>query len=276
MASFLLAYTPLESPIHRLTGVTKLSFFVVWSLVAMITYDTRILALMFTMGCIIFAMSRVPFRSVSIVVYLIFIFLLLNNIAIFLFSPQEGVEIYGSRTEWFHLIGRYTLTWEQIFYQTNVTLKYLTVIPMALLFLVTTNPSEFAASLARVGISYKIGYAVAIAMRYIPDIQRDFRNIAFAQQTRGLDLSRKEQLGRRIKNAISIVWPLILSSLDRIETISAAMELRSFGHQKKRTFYSYRPLKRNDWIALILIALIALVSMYVTFQDGSRFYNPFK
>lgn len=30
----------------------------------------------------------------------------------------------------------------------------------------------FAASLNSIGISYKVGYSVAIALRYIPDIQR--------------------------------------------------------------------------------------------------------
>lgn len=276
MSSFLLAYMPIDSPIHRLNAVTKLIFFVVWSLVAMITFDTRILAVMLTIGCVIFAISRVPFRNVAIPVYLILIFLFLNNVAIFLFSPQEGVEIYGSRTEWLHLVGRYTLTWEQMFYQMNVTLKYLTVLPMALLFLVTTHPSEFASSLARIGVNYRIGYALAIALRYIPDIQRDYRHIAFAQQTRGLDLSRKEKLGTRIKNAISIVWPLILSSLERIEKISAAMELRGFGSQKKRTFYNSRPLATGDYIALALLAVLTFVALYVTFHDGSRFYNPFQ
>ena len=55
-------------------------------------------------------------------------------------------------------------------------MKYLAVIPVALLFILATNPSEFAASLNRIGISYNIGYAVAIALRYIPDVQDDFSN----------------------------------------------------------------------------------------------------
>ena len=91
------------------------------------------------------------------------------------------------------------MTVEQLFYQLNVTLKYFAVIPIALLFIVATDPSEFAASLNRIGVSYKISYAVAIALRYIPDIQRDYAEIAFAQQARGIDLSRKEKLTKRIK-----------------------------------------------------------------------------
>ena len=98
---------------------------------------------------------------------------------------------------------------------------------MALLFMVATNPSEFAASLNKIGVSYKIAYSVSIALRYIPDVQRDYQDISFAQQARGIDMSKKEKIGKRIKNSASILMPLIFSSLERIETISSAMELKS-------------------------------------------------
>jgi energy-coupling factor transport system permease protein len=276
MTTFMLSYTPLDSPIHRLTGATKLLYFSIWSLIAMITFDTRILAAMLIMGITIFIMSKVSFRSVSFVFYLILIFLIINNIAIFVFSPLEGVKLYNSRTDLFHLIGPYTVTLEQLFYLTNVTLKYLTVIPLALLFLVTTHPSEFASSLNKLGVSYKIGIAISIAMRYIPDVQRDFRNIAFAQQTRGVDLSRKAKLGTRLRNVIAILLPLVLSSLERIDTISTAMELRGFGRKKTRTFYSDRPFAWQDIIALILLAIGAVMIIVITFLDGSRYWNPFQ
>lgn len=146
---------------------------------------------------------------------------------------------------------------------------------MALLFLLTTNPSEFAASLNRIGVNYKIAYSVSLALRYIPDIQRDYENISFSAQARGIDISRKEKLPKRLKNIISILMPLILTSIERIENISTAMELRGFGTKSKRTWYSSRPFSRNDYIALILFALIAISSTVITFYDGSRFYNIF-
>ena len=149
-----------------------------------------------------------------------------------MFSPYQGVEIYGSRTDLFHLIGPYTVTKEQLFYELNVILKYFATIPMALLFILTTDPSEFAASLNKIGVSYKVAYTVSIALRYIPDVQRDYKDISFAQQARGIDLSSKEKLSKRIKNSAAILMPLIFSSLERIDKISLAMELRAFGNNK--------------------------------------------
>ncbi|WP_440897408.1 energy-coupling factor transporter transmembrane component T family protein [Amphibacillus sp. Q70] len=275
MAMKMLGYFERPSVIHRLSGFTKLIIFILWSTAAMLTYDTRILLILFMLSIVIFKLSKVQLKDIRLVLYLILFFLLLNNLAIYLFSPQEGVAIYGHSHELFHITDRYNLTLEQLFYQLNVTLKYIVVTPAALLFIITTHPSEFAASLNKIGISYKISIAISLALRYLPDIQRDFRTINQVQQARGVDFSRNEKVVKRLKNVVSIMMPLIFSSLDRIETISHAMELRSFGKHKSRTWYSARALSKVDWISLLVSILLFTVAMVITFYDGSRFYNPF-
>ncbi|MBP3041185.1 energy-coupling factor transporter transmembrane protein EcfT [Bacillaceae bacterium Marseille-Q3522] len=275
MAVEMLSYIERPSPVHQLTGVTKLICFLLWSSTAMLTYDTRILIVLFLLSVVIFLLSKTKLQEISFVLLFIFAFLFINTIAIYVFSPQEGVKIYGTSHVLFEIAGRYNITAEQLFYQFNVIMKYVTVTPVALLFIVTTHPSEFAASLNRIGISYRISYAVALAFRYIPDIQRDFHNISLAQQARGMDMSRKEKLAKRIKNTLSIVIPLIFSSLDKIEIISNAMELRGFGKKKKRTWYSAKPFQTGDYLTIASFIALFLMSMIVTFHDGNRFYNPF-
>lgn len=273
--STMIGYSDIDSPIHKLTGASKLIALIIWAVASMITYDTRVLLGMFVISIIVFKISKVKFKQVSFVLYFILVFLLLNNIAIFIFSPYEGVQIYGSRNDLFKIAGPYTVTAQQLFYQFNITLKYFSIIPMALLFMVATNPSEFAASLNKIGVSYKIAYSVSIALRYIPDVQRDYQDISFAQQARGIDMSKKEKLTKRIKNSASILMPLIFSSLDRIEAISSAMELRAFGSNKKRTWYNGRPFKLGDYITILVVSIILIIAIMVTISNGGRFYNPF-
>ena len=76
-------------------------------------------------------------------------------------------------------------------------------------------------------------YSVSLTLRYIPDVQEEFFTIRKAQEARGLDLSQKAGLVKRIRGNLQIVLPLIFSSLERIDTISTAMELRRFGRYKK-------------------------------------------
>ena len=275
MNTEMLSYIKKDSPIHKLTGATKLICFLLWTIAAMITYDTRVLIGLFIAGIIVFKISKIKFEDVSFILYFILFFLLLNALLIFVFSPYQGVEIYGSRTDLFHLIGPYTVTKEQLFYELNVILKYFATIPMALLFILTTDPSEFAASLNKIGVSYKVAYTVSIALRYIPDVQRDYKDISFAQQSRGIDLSSKEKLSKRIKNSAAILMTLIFSSLERIDKISLAMELRAFGNNKKRTWYNSRKFGKIDYIFIVILLIIVAISIAMVKVNGSRFYNPF-
>ncbi len=275
MRATMLAYIDRPSPVHKLTGGSKLLFFLFWSLAGMITYDTRLLLTMFALGVFLFYISKVTLKDIWIVLVFIVLALALNNIALFVFSPLEGCKIFGTRHDLFHIAGRYTVTSEQLFYQFNVTLKYFTVLPVALLFLLTTNPSEFAASLNRIGVNYKIAYSVSLALRYIPDIQQSFFSVALAQQARGIDISKKEKLTKRIVNAVSIIIPLIFSSLQRIEVISNAMELRRFGKNRKRTWYAAKPTQKIDVLAVAFSVLLFVISFGLFFVNGGRFYNPF-
>lgn len=274
MANFI-TYQQKDTWIHRLSGVTKLIFFLAWSLVGMVSYDTRVLAVMCVISLLIFAWSKTSWKQVSTVVTMIAFFLVMNVLAIFVFSPYEGTSIYGTRTDLVHLIGPYTITKEQLFYEFNVVLKYFTVIPAALMFIVTTNPSEFAASLNKIGISYNIGYAISIALRYIPDVQEDFQEIKTAQQARGIDMSKNEKFSERIKKMLVIIFPLIFSSMERIDVVSNAMELRGFGKHRRRTWYAGKKATWMDYLCIFCVALFVVAAIYVTFQDGTRFYNPF-
>lgn len=271
----ILSYLNRKSIVHSLTGTTKLIFFLVFSVAAMITYDTRVLVCMLVGSFVIFHISRVKFQDVSVVLWLALVFLLLNNLFVYLFSPEYGVGLYESRTVLFTIAGPYTITLQQLFYHLNMSMKVICVVPVALLFIACTDPSEFAASLAGIGVSYRVGYSVSLALRYIPDVQREYHNISQAQQARGIDLSGKDKFFTRLKNSIAILLPLVLSSLNRIETVSNAMELRGFGRNKKRTWYVKRKMQKADWIALGIAAVILTLDLVITFWDGSRYYNPF-
>ena len=270
-----LSYIKRKSPVHDLVGTTKLIFFLAWSVAVMVTYDTRVLVCFLIGSFAIFKLSKVKIKEISFVLGLAAVFLLMNNLFVYLFSPEYGVDMYGSRTLLFTIAGRYTITAQQLFYHLNMTMKVVCVIPVALIFIACTDPSEFAASLASIGVSYRIGYSVSLALRYIPDIQREYHNISQAQQARGIDLSGKDKFFTRLKNSVAILLPLILSSLNRIETISNAMELRGFGKKKKRTWYVQRKMERNDYITLFLSVAVLVFSMVVTFWDGNRYFNPF-
>ena len=268
-------YIDRPSPIHRLTGATKFVCLMLWSFAAMSTYDTRMLAGLVIGSMILFTIGRIHIKDVSFMLGFTAIFLVINSIMIYIFSPHHGTEIYGTCTYLWGMTGRYAPTAEQLFYHLNYLLKYLATIPIVLLFVCTTNPSEFAASLNKIGIKYSVSYAVALALRYIPDIQKQYHEISQAGQARGIEMTKKASFTGRIKAASGILIPLIMSSMERIDIISNAMELRGFGKGKKRTWYMGRPFGVWDILAMVGCGLLIALAAYLSVLNGGRYYNPF-
>ena len=170
---------------------------------------------------------------------------------------------------------KYALTFETLWYLIIVTLKYFTIFPASLLFVSTTQPSEFASSLNKIGVSYRVSYAVSLALRYLPDVIADYTHILHAQMCRGVDVGKDAKLIERVKSIGSVLAPLIISSLDKIDIISNALILRGFGRMKKRTWYSAQKLKLNDYLMLSFVLILFAVALYFRFVKKIMFYIPF-
>jgi len=272
----LFSYSQLDTVIHSLTGFTKLICFLLLTFAVMFSYDIRAILCILAFSFAMLKVSRIKLSQIKLMLLYTFIFIIFNFVVSYLFSPEEGVKIYGTRHEIYKLFGVYTITAEQLLYQVTKSMKYFSVIPLGIIFLLTTNPSELASSLNGAGVHYKAAYAVSLTLRYLPDVLQDYANISQAQQARGLDMSRNEKVIKRVKNALTIIIPLIFSTLDRVELISNAMDLRSFGKNKNRTWYTRRDFTRQDYIAIMACAAIFLATLALSaFVNKSRFYNPF-
>jgi len=273
--SRLISYEKKNTPVHKLSGFTKLVFFIVWCMASALTFETGILLLMLVMGLVIYRISDVKWKQVSTIFAAVMFFMVINLTCIFFFAPYQGSAIYGTRTDIVHMFGNYSLTREQLFYEFNVFIKYFTVVPAVFIFLTTTDPSELASSLNGIGVPYSISYSLEIALRYIPDVQDEFRRIKNAQEARSIEMSNKGRLIDRIKNVATIIFPLLFSTMERIDVVSNAMELRGFGKKKKRSWYSRKPLVFADYAVIAFIVVFFVVTMVITYADGSRYFNPF-
>lgn len=276
MKDKLFDYVERDNFVFNLSGLTKIVSFFCLTFAVMFTYDIRSILVIMAFSFVLLRVSEIKFSQIKLMLYYTLVFLVMNFLLTYIFNPQYGVEIYGTYHEIFRFSERYVVTQEQLLYQATKFLKYGSVIPLGMMFLLTTNPSEFAASLNSIGVSYKATYALALTLRYFPDMIRDYNDIALAQQSRGLDLSKKEKLGTRVKNIMNICVPLIFSTMDRIELISNAMDLRGFGKMKKRTWYSKKPLQKNDYISMAFCAAVFVtVILIAVFINHGRFWNPF-
>lgn len=275
MSQKLLGYQKGNLFFDNLSGASKLIFFILVSVACMTTYDTRLIIVIGLLSLFLLKIAKVPWQKISFIITFVSFFAILNVVMVYLFAPSYGERIYHSRTVLFEGIGPFYLTLEELFYLVNLSLKYFSTVPLAILFLTTTHPSQFASSLNQIGVPYKVAYAVSLTLRYIPDVQEEFFMIRTSQEARGLELSKKAKLLDRIKGNLQILIPLIFSSLERIDTVSTAMELRRFGKFKKRTWYKYQAFNLNDALTVLLAVSLLLVSLLLFYLNKGRFYNPF-
>lgn len=276
MKDKLFDYVSRKNLIYDLSGVTKLICFLLSTMAVMFSYDIRVIAVVMVFSFAMLFVSQIRFVQIKGMLVYVLIFLALNALLTFLFDPQYGVELYGTRHELVRLFGRYVITEEQLLYQCTKTLKYVSVVPLGILFFLTTHPSELAASINRIGVPYKAAFTLSLTLRYFPDIIRTYQDISLAQQSRGLDLSKKEKVFARVKNIMNICIPLIFSTLTRVDIIANTMDLRGFGKKKRRTWYSFKPLTGKDYAAIAVCLLLLLGSIFVSvFINRSKYFNPF-
>ncbi|SDH62576.1 energy-coupling factor transport system permease protein [Vibrio xiamenensis] len=274
-SQFGIQYVDTGSALHALNGITKFIVFISWVTIVLTTFDLRIILSMVAIGLALLAVSRVPFSVYRPLLIGAVVMLSLNALFMFLLAPRQGDIYIGSQHILLSLPGDYSLSAETLFYLVTVTLKYFSMFPIALLFVFTTHPTEFAASLNKLGVPYKIAYAVSLTLRYLPEVKNDFVNIMHAQQARGIELSKKAPLFERLKNSAKILIPLLFSSLDRATDISNAMTLRGFGQHKTRTWYSQKPLTQTDWLWIGIMLLLTIAAIAKRILDNELFWYPF-
>ncbi len=270
------SYAQLDTFIHRLSGLTKLLSFLFLSFAVMLTYDYRIMLLTLVISIVAFRIAKIQLKQIKVVLYYVLFFLVMNLVLTYVLAPNYGTEIYGSQTILFKINDYFIFTKETLYYLALKTLKYFCMVPLGLIFIFTTNPSEFASALNHIGIPYKVCTTLSLTLRYFPDIIRDYNNISLAQQARGIELSKKQKFTKRVAMTVKMVIPLIFSTLDRVEVISNAMSLRGYGKEKKRSWYSYRKLEISDYLIVILSVAVLALSLFMRFfVTKTMFYYPF-
>ncbi|MCF7790586.1 MAG: energy-coupling factor transporter transmembrane protein EcfT [Victivallales bacterium] len=276
MSKYGTLYIEGNSFFHRLAPSIKFIIFILWSITVFMSLDLRLSLALLAIGIIFLFFAEIPFRIIKNLFAVVIIFNIINAVFILLISPEFGAELTGQKTRLCSVLG-FPVLMETLFYVITISLKYLSLLPMALILIFSTHPTRFASSLNKIGIPYKIAYTFNIIFRYIPEIQNEFKIISQAQAARGLSYGKDEKsLIKRMKNIFSITIPLLNTSLERIDKITNAMELREFGKYKKRSWYNESKISRKDLLVLIAAMFLFTAAVYHRLTLDSWFWYPFK
>jgi energy-coupling factor transport system permease protein len=256
-------YIERDSIFHKLDGSVKLLMLIAWTIFIFLFMDARIFMAMIILGFFMLYLAKLPFKTLRPLILFVVVFTILNSLVLILVTPDYGSLLAHRYTVVLNL-GLIRLTSETLFFALTLSLKYLAILPITMLFIFTTHPSSFAGSLNRLGVPYKVAYAINIALRYIPDVNEEVKAIINAQEARGVDFKKGDAgIGKRMKNYASVLLPLLILSLHRVEVVSNAMDLRGFGRYPTRTWYCRKPLTAVDFIFASLALFLVIAGIYL-------------
>jgi energy-coupling factor transport system permease protein len=101
---------------------------------------------------------------------------------------------------------------------------------------------------------------VQVALRFLPLLAREAERIVKSQASRGAEWGTgRRGVLRRVRQALPILVPLFLVSLQRAENLALAMEARGYQGQRERTSMVTMDFTLTDGVALIIVIGLALI-----------------
>ncbi|GBC68325.1 Putative HMP/thiamine permease protein YkoC [archaeon HR01] len=142
-------------------------------------------------------------------------------------------------------------------------------ISAALLFYLTTQQTALVAMLFKFRMPFRFIYMVAATLQMIPLMVDEVRSIYQAQLARGL----RTDVGiiKKLWNFLTLVVPLTLSSLGKVQTRAIALESRGFSAPVAKTVLYDIRFKRVDYV---FFACMAAATVYLGFLYVTEGYSP--
>ena len=176
-------YLAHASPLHRLNPTAKLLGLAVVAAGATLAFDPFIPgALALGLWLTAWGLGRIPWRQMLRRT----VPLLLLPLPVALFTALYADLSPYPRPHILWQWGPWTLATEGIRVGIGLGLRVMTFVATSLLFVSTTDPTDFALSLIQnLKIPYRFGYGVLVAYRFLPLLRREYETIRMAHRVRG-------------------------------------------------------------------------------------------
>jgi energy-coupling factor transport system permease protein len=254
-----LRFFPGDTFLHRLDPRAKLLIILLYIFLGIAFRDVRIIAVTFLAALALYFSAKIPFKDVKGTWKFLFLLIVviggLNGIFLLAFS--------GTNT---HVIAQYwifTITEEGVSGAVASSLKLLSVAVVTLTIVLTTNPSLYGPSLARLGVPYKGAYVLDLAMRYLPAYANDLETTLNAQMARGYRTKGGKNVFATIINTVPLIVPVTINAMLSVYEVADAMELRAFGAYKQRTWFRTVEFHRSDYFTVGVVFVLLIVFVYL-------------
>ncbi len=259
-------YIEKDSWFHKLDGRSKLIFVFSLMITGLLIQNIFLLLSIILLTLVISFSARIGREflvSLKGIFYLVIfagiIWLLFYRTSLFL--NKENAVIIAK-------FGPFTIDSLGLTYAVEMPLRILITISLPTLYFMTTTIREFIISLVKLKVPYVVAFTFGLAAQLIYSLGDEFEKIKEAQIARGLSVD-EGNLVKRIKNHIPIIVPFTVRSLDLVDQINIALNLKHFNPDKKSLFYRAKKFSTNDWILFLISVLLLSLSIIYNFEKMS-------
>ena len=240
-----------DQSLNRLNPLSKFLGLISLSITLFLSNDVWVHMGIFLVCILLFISTRFSFSKLqgakTVILTTIFI------AALHVFFEKDGSA--------FVTIGKYSLTDKALTQAVSAATRFVSVIMLSYLFILTTDPGGFVLSLVDLGLPYRFGYTLITSLRMIPMVKNEVKRISFAQISRGFSyrLFPVRKFNRNVGRFLKVV---LISMLERVNRLVISMEGRSFGLFNTRTTLSKVEYQWPDYIlfgcsaGLIILSII--------------------
>lgn len=230
----MLRYTEVKTPLHLLDPRSKLALVISVFVLAFLLEEPLPLFALLLFEAALGIVAKVPLR--------IYVSLLKIALPFAGFYAVLQATFFGGKTILAEL-GPLKFSVEGLSFALVVVLRLLVFVALFPPITYSTNPSDLAQGLAKMGLPLEVAMTFDVAFRFLPFFFADIQTIKDAQRSRGLELDKG--IFNKLKGMIAVAIPLIIVSLKRAHKLTLAAELRALGATRKRTYL--REVKMRAW-----------------------------
>lgn len=240
-----LNYLDHDSTLHRVYPLVKLAWVLIVAVGLFLYREPTSGAVM--LGVVLLTamlFARVPLGQILSSAKLIFGLGIL--LMLFHFFADPGEPVYR--------LGPLTIT-DGGLHEGPIFFFRLSVVVLASFVLIwTTHPRDLMVSLNKAGIPYRYAFAVFLAMRFLPLIQREVDAVKAAHSIRGR--AARSGIFHRIKLWQRYMFTVLINGLRKAEATATAIECRGFGAYPDRTYAKPVAFQASGLVLIVLFLLL--------------------
>jgi energy-coupling factor transport system permease protein len=136
------------------------------------------------------------------------------------------------------------------------------IIILSAAIITTSTSREMIQGLVQWKIPYEIAFMTSVAIRFLPVMVQEMKDVLTAIQLRGVEL-KKIPVQKKYQIYSYILMPIVISSIIKAQRLSIAMETRGFRAYPYRTSYMILKMSLKDYIIIGTALLTTLLTIFL-------------